>query len=328
MKSISPRITNLFTAMLVSWFIHPTVLSASDAIGPYISKGQSGKFSYAVYNNRWLLDPPEWEAEKDLTRVAITGISADAEGKLVIPSSIEGHDVYGIDENAFANCRNVTSIVIPKTVEFLKPGTLNRCKDLEDIIVAEDHPELASVDGVMFDKTKTRLLAVGGGRKGHFQVPESIVEIGPSAFSLCAQLKSITIPEGVTDIGGHNGNVFRGCAALEKISIPETVTNIGQVSFKACANLKEVTVPAKVTAVSHGLFWECGNLTKVTLPDGITSIGNYAFAECENLSLEVMPESLTKIGAYAFKNCKKITSISIPKNVTEIDTGAFSRDPE
>ena len=298
--------------------------SASDPIRPYLESGKSGHFSYAVYNNRWLLHGQRWFDEKHLTRVAITGVLRGAKGKIVLPSTIEGHEVYGIDGNAFESCTEVTDIVIPRTVRFLQPGTLNRCQGLENIVVAADHPEFASVDGVMFDKQETKLLAFGGGRSGHYKVPETTTAIGPAAFSLCTNLESVVIPGRVTDIGGHTGGVFQGCRSLERIDIPETVTNIGQKSFQDCSSLREISIPPKVTAIPFGLFWRCSSLTDVTLPDGITSIGNYAFAGCTKVKFRSLPERLTTIGAYAFKDCRSLESITIPKSVTTIGRGAFA----
>lgn len=312
--------------------------SASEPIRPYLESGESGHLSYALYNNDWLLHGQQWFDEKHLTRVAITGVLPGAKGKIVLPSSIGGHEVYGIDEKAFESCPEVTSLVIPKTVRFLKPGTLNRCQGLEDIIVAADHPEFSSVDGVMFNKQKTKLLAIGRGRfgknpidrgrtdrgrSGHYTIPKTTTAIGPSAFSLCTNLKRVVIPRGVTDIGGRAGGVFQGCRNLERIDIPETVTNIGQKSFQDCVNLKKITIPPKVTAIPFGLFWRCSSLTDVTLPDGITTIGNYAFADCRKVTFPSLPASLKTIGAYAFKDCKGLKNVTIPMSVTAIGRGAF-----
>lgn len=284
---------------------------------PYRERGTSGLLRYAVYNNQWL-QPKDGGA----VYVALTGLEPEAKGDVIIPEKIDGFEVYGIDDNAFATCEGVESITIPKTVVHLRPGTLNRCKGLKNIHVAEDHPAFASVEGVMVSKDKTKLLAVGSGREGEYKVPDTITSIGPGAFSHCIGLKSIVIPKSVTDIGGHQGEVFLGCTSLRRIDLPDTLTNIGQKSFQDCGSLQQVTVPPKVTAIPFGLFWRCGNLTKVALPDGITSIGNYAFADCQKLIMRRFPASLKTIGACAFKDCKSL-KVALPKSVTKIGRGAF-----
>jgi hypothetical protein len=326
MKLLPLKTTSSLIAILVGCILQPIELSASDAIMPYLEAGKSdksGQFSYAIYNDQWLSHDLNPGDEKQLKRVAILGVLPGAKGKIVIPSLIEGHEVYGIDENAFKSSTGVTGIVIPKTVRFLKPGTLNRCQGLESIEVAADHPDFTSIDGVMFDKQKTKLLALGSGRTGRYEVPATTKEIGPYALSFCINLKSIVIPKGVTDIGGRRGSVFLGCSKLESIDIADTVTNIGQKSFQDCSSLKQITVPPTVTAIPFGLFLKCSSLTTITLPDGITKIGNYAFADCSLLTLKQFPKSLTTIGSYAFKNCKALKGITVPKSVTKIAKGAF-----
>ena len=315
--------TNLVLIILTALSLQAGSLLASDPIVPYLESGKSGQFRYAIYNNQWLLHGQQWFDEKHITRVAITGVLPDAKGELVIPASIKGHDVYGIDEKAFESCQDVTGLRIPKTVRFLKPGTLNSCQGLESIVVAEDHPDFASVDGVMFDKQKTKLLAFGRGRGGQYMIPSTTTGIGPNAFAMCTNLKSVVIPESVTDIGGHTGGVFQGCSSLERIELPDTVTNIGQKSFQDCSSLQEITIPPNVTAIPFGLFWKCSRLTAVALPDGITSIGNYAFADCTQVRLQGFPKSLTTVGAYAFKDCKGLRGLTVPKSVTTIGRAAF-----
>ena len=324
MKIHLMKSTTIVMAIFTACNLLPTSLSASDAIRPYLKSDKSGQFSYAIYNNRWLLHGKRAQEDKHLTRVAITGVLPGAKGKIVIPSTIDGHEVYGIDTNALKSCKGVTEIVIPKTIRFLKPGTLNSCQDLENIVISKDHPDFSSVDGVMFDKKGKTLLAVGAGRKGDYQVPKTATAIGPYALSHCTNLKSIIIPSSVTDIGGHTGSVFLGCKNLESVTIPDTVTNIGQKSFQACSSLKEVAIPAKVTAIPLGLFWRCSNFNKVALPDGITKVGNYAFAECSKMTLQKFPQSLITIGAYAFKNCKALKNLKLPKGVKPVGRGAFS----
>jgi hypothetical protein len=308
----------LYLVLLTVLSLHATPLFASDAIGPYVESGKSGHFLYAVYNNNWLMK------SDNATRLAITGLTADAKGDLLIPASIKGIEVYGIDDNAFKTSTGIRSIRIPGSVRFLRPGTLNQCKGLEAIVVDEDHPQFASVDGLMYDKLKTKLLAVGSGHSGHFQVSGFTTTIGQLAFAHCSELTRITLPPSVSDIGGFRGTVFLDCSKLARIDIPDTVTHIGQKSFEGCSSLQQVTVPPKVPTIPFGLFWKCSSLRQVTLPDGISSIGNYAFAGCRMLTLAGLPKSLTEVGAYAFKDCKGLSGLKVAPTVTTIQRGAFN----
>jgi hypothetical protein len=312
------------TAIVALLFAGVDEASASRPIHQYEGAGESGVFRYSVFNNRWLgpslagKERPKTEAKL----ISITGILPGAKSDLIIPETLDGHLVFGIDERAFSSATGIRRIAIPKTVRFLKPGTFGSCKGLEAIAVDPDHPDYASVDGVLFDKKKTTLLALGRGRTGHYTVADGVVAIGEAAFSHCVGLTRVTIPQGVTDVGGRRGETFLGCVALEQVDLPNSVTNVGQKSFQDCKSLERLVLPDQVKAVPFGLFWRCGKLSSVHLPDGVVSIGNYAFADCTQLSMAALPGELKEVGAYAFKNCRGIQKLAVPDGA-KLGRGAF-----
>ena len=91
---------------------------------------------------------------------------------------------------------------------------------------------------------------------GELLIPDAIeentvTEIGSNAFSNCASLTSVTIPEGVTSVGR---NTFSGCASLTSVTIPDSVTAIGSGAFSNCASLTSITIPEGVTRVGRNTF--------------------------------------------------------------------------
>ena len=60
-----------------------------------------------------------------------------------------------------------------------------------------------------------------------------VTKIGNSAFAY-SEITSITIPEGVTDIGER---AFNSCKNLKKITIPSSVASIGDFAFYMCGDL-------------------------------------------------------------------------------------------
>ena len=168
---------------------------------------------------------------------------------------------------------------------------------------------------------------------------------------------TITIPKGVTSIGGH---AFFECDSLTSITIPEGVTSIGDAVFCRCSRLTSITIPDSITSIGEYAFWGCTSLTSITIPDSVTSIGDYAFEYCPsltsvyvtdiakwcNISFDgtyanplyyahnlylngelvtelVIPEGVTSIGNSAFQGCSSLSSITLPDSVTSIGNFAF-----
>ena len=144
----------------------------------------------------------------------------------------------------------------------------------------------------------------------HYDKTYKVTSIG-SAFKDCENLTSISISDGVENIGGH---AFADCKNLTSISIPNSVKNIGDHAFENCENLTSITIPNSVKNIGKDAFRNCKNLTSISIPDGVTSIGNYAFENCENLTSISIPYSVTSIENGAFRHCAKLTAINVEEN--------------
>ncbi|MBR2333397.1 MAG: leucine-rich repeat domain-containing protein, partial [Rikenellaceae bacterium] len=79
--------------------------------------------------------------------------------------------------------------------------------------------------------------------------------IRQEAFSGCKGLTSITIPDGVTEIGEL---AFSGCTGLTSITIPDSVTSIGENAFKGCTALKVVYCKATTPPWGVGIMFDRG----------------------------------------------------------------------
>ena len=115
-----------------------------------------------------------------------------------------------------------------------------------------------------------------------------VKSIDSYAFCNCSDLKSITIPEGVTSIGD---DAFSGCTSLTSVVIPEGVTSIGDYAFEGCESLKSVAIPDSVTSIGDDAFEGCESLKSVVIPEGVTSIGDYAFEGCDSLTIYCAAEA-------------------------------------
>lgn len=72
------------------------------------------------------------------------------------------------------------------------------------------------------------------------RLPETLTEIGASAFSECVNIKTLNIPETVTKIGRE---AFYSCWSLEKLRIPEGVTRLGPSVVDGCIRLASLELP-------------------------------------------------------------------------------------
>ena len=154
-------------------------------------------------------------------------------------------------------------------------------------------------------------------------IPNSVTNIGSSAFTSCSGLTSIVIPNGVTSIGD---DAFSNCYGLTEVTIPNGVTSIGSSAFGACTGVTSVTIPNSVTSIGNGAFASCVSLTGITIPNSVTYIGSGAFQYC-NFTGITIPNSVTYIGSYALSSCENLTNVTIPSSVVCIGSNAFDGTP-
>ena len=174
----------------------------------------------------------------------VVGCSKNAYGKIVIPEGVES-----IGEYAFANCPNVTTVIMPSTLDSYYLAAFNKATGLECIIA--DAKYYSSKDGLLYNKEKTNLLRYPEGKKGNsFTIPSSVTAIAPHAFSNCKQLESITIPNGVTYI---DWCAFNNCTGLKSITLPDSVNCIIIDAFIGCT---DITVNYKGKAYSYDELYE------------------------------------------------------------------------
>ncbi len=136
-----------------------------------------------------------------------------------------------------------------------------------------------------------------------------VTKINDRAFSLCINIKSITIPNSVTSIGN---DAFSDCLSLTSVIIPDSVTNLSDNLFGHCTRLTSITIPNSVTSIGSYAFFDCKNLASITIPDSVTNIGEFAFCNCTSLTDIIVPSSVISIGNGTFYNCTSLKKITLP----------------
>jgi hypothetical protein len=158
-------------------------------------------------------------------------------------------------------------------------GAFLGCTSLTAINVVADNNIYSSLNGVLFNKSKTVLIQFPGGKTGSYTIPNGVTTIRDGAFHY-SNLTGVTIPNSVTGIGEH---AFAG-SGLTGITIPSSIITIRNSTFDGCDDLTSVTLPNSVTSIGEHAFQACSSLTSIDIPIGLTSIGEWAFSECVNLT--------------------------------------------
>lgn len=170
-------------------------------------------------------------------------------GKLEIPEYYKNAKNIIIPEGttkigryAFADCKILTSIIIPETVMEIEACAFHSCCNLKFINI--EYQDSKSVN-IEYQDSKNSSL------------PYSITKIGERAFFRCFKLTTIEIPNSVEKIERF---AFSRCYNLTSIAIPKSVKEIGDGAFSYCRNLKDVVIPRKFYNKRKEIFDNIDNI--------------------------------------------------------------------
>ena len=291
-------------------------------------------------------------------------VTPQASGELYIPEEItvgqETYRVTSIGDKAFKGCKNLTAIVLPKTLERVYRSAFDGT-------------------GIMLDKTNwtdgalyidSCLIATDKTIKAKFIIPEGTRLIAAGAFQGNKTLTRVEFPTTVRRI---DHETFRDCKNLTRAIIPQTITEIGEDAFTnsgiwnnekkwkkgglyidgcliavnnnvpakfvfknkiptrliaagAFANskkIKSVVIPATVSAIPNAAFYKCENLTDVTIPASVKHVGNFAFYGCKLLREATLPTAVETLGMGAFYGCENLRKQVLSDKLTIIPQGCF-----
>ena len=265
--------------------------------------------------------------------------------------------VTSIGKSAFFYCRSLSQIELPSSITSIEDSVFEGCSSLDEINVQEGNKNYSSVDGILFNKEKTKIIKYPQGKKEtNYNIPEGVTSIGKYAFFECSSLSQINIPEGVTTIGD---GAFRFCRSLSKIELPSSVTRIAGYAFNGCSSLTKIKLPSSVTSIEDSVFGGCSSLAEINvqeenknyssvngilfnkekteitiypagkketsynIPERVISIGRGAFEDCSSLAEINIPEGVTSIGSSAFAGCSSLSKIELPSSAISIGFHAF-----
>ncbi|WOO41747.1 leucine-rich repeat domain-containing protein [Rubellicoccus peritrichatus] len=219
--------------------------------------------------------------------------------------------VTSIAADAFLACHFLKVINIPANVVSIDDNAILACIDLEAINVAPDNSTYASVEGVLFDKTLTTLIAFPEHRTGQYDIPDGVQVIGEYAFDNCIWLTNISMPLSLLTIEDF---AFLACKELTQTNIPHQVTSIGDSPFSFCDNLSQIDVsPANGSLASNdGILFNTSMTTMLAYPSGKTK------------STYIVPDSVTTIAYHAFSTKRYLNSIYFHSDAPLADLAFYS----
>ena len=169
--------------------------------------------------------------------------------------------VTSIGYGAFYECTSLANITIPSSVTSIGDYAFYNCTSLKSIEVSDNNENYSSVDGVLFNKDKSKLITYPASKAdSEYAIPNSVTSIDYYAFENCTSLTSVTIPNSVTSIGD---NAFENCTSLTSVTMPDSVTGTGACVFLSCKGLMSVTIPNSVTSIDYSAFRYCTSLKDV-----------------------------------------------------------------
>ena len=278
-----------------------------DDAGTLTISGTGGLMIFDNYNDPW----KEYRSsiKKVVMHEGITAINHKAFAGCKNLISVElPKSLWGIGPYAFSGCSSLPEIEIPDAVHLIRENAFSNCTSLTSVVIPDS---VTSLEGSAFAYCTSLTDVIIG---------KSVTAISSRAFEGCVSLTSVEIPDSVTII---ESNAFRDCTSLTDVTIGNSVTTIDTYAFINCTSLTNVTIGSSVTTIGGGAFRCCSSLNNVVIPDSVTDLGGGAFYKCSSLSNVVMPDSVTYMGHGVFEGCTSLTELPLSSSIDRIIQGMF-----
>jgi len=218
-------------------------------------------------------------------------------------------------------CEKLTSVFIPSCMISMSQHAFRGCGNLLTIDVATNNPYFSSVNGVLCNKSRQRIIDYPKGRQGAYLAHPEVLYVGDYAFFMCQGLNEAIFPQTLFSIGEK---AFYGCRGLTNIVLGASLNSIGQECFYGCESLTAITLPSTLSGIGANAFDSCSGLRNLTLPEQLTFIGVGAFKHCRALTTLTIPNNVGALGDYAFYMCTGLQTITLGRSVDYIGSEAFA----
>ena len=266
--------------------------------------------SAAANGYRWL-----YRLEKDHAVLCANGrnpcLEPKPKGKVVVPKELDGRNVIALDRRAFADCDELTEIVLPEGLtEIRGERTFVDCRRLE-----------------------------------YVRIPATLRFMGFHTFQNCTKLRRIDlvncigVPPGKEEYSGAMGGCFLNCSNLEAIDVspsnPAFVSIDGALYSRSRKELfvypktrADLTLPGEVSTIGSSAFSTCLGLRRIKLPESVQTIRPWAFECCDNLEELALPGRLKRIGQKTLVKDKNLKRVIFLGDAPAFESPLFTLAPE
>ena len=298
-----------------------------------------------------LAEEPKWSYDNDNMYLKLDG---DLSGDVTIPSEVDGYLVNAIEDNAFYEQHEITSLTMPDSLRSLKGGVISSMDSLTQVTLNDGLEYLGSSFSSCNALTSVT-------------VPAS-VRIVEGAFSNCANLKEIRfegacpmfigaewcffmmpedyviyVPDDQLDayaaaLKDANGAADHLQPSGKSAAIPEKENNedwfvfdastgaiTGYREYHAYVEIPETIGGVPVKSVAENAFRSDYSVYGIVFPEGLERIDAGAFAYASSLAYVKFPTTLKTIGDDAFFSAQ-IGRIDWSEGLEEIGARAFQYD--
>ena len=244
------------------------------------------------------------------------------EGKISVPSTVTiGGKTYTVTElgkDAFRNCRQLTGVTLPNTIERIDSSCFAACEDLKSLVLPSSLRviETAGVasNGITSLTINEGLDSVGDQgisllKIDTLRLPASLRAFAPGAFSLNHKLTAIIVADGNLRYKSVDGVLYNKTGrtlyafpcykeCYEGFRLPSSVRRIEAYACSYLGRLQKFIFNdvSEVELAPHAMEY-CQQLRTIENADAIVSIGEEAMSGLSKLSFVQFGSSLKRIDA-------------------------------
>lgn len=172
----------------------------------------------------------------------------------------------------------IKSISLPSTLSEVSGWEFTNFENLTEIKVSKYNPDFTAVSGVLFNKSKTVLVAFPEAKTKSYTIPDSVKVIGSGAF-FDSRLSTLTLSKALEEIEAYG--IYSDNIKTIKVKLGNTHFTVKNGVLICDGEILQWYSPANT------------NLA-YTVPDGITKVASAAFNN-NNIRAIYMPESIELI---------------------------------